>query len=323
MNRVPVSVIVAIYNAEKTLPRLLDSLLAQTLQDFEVLMIDDGSTDGSSSICDRYSESDKRFKAFHKPNEGIGTTRQFGIEHAIGDYTIHADADDWVEPDYLELLYQVAISSGADMVVSDIFEEYGKRTVYSKQEPSSLDSVGFLNDLFYKLQGGPCNKLLKRSVYQERGIKYKEGIDYGEDKLFNLQLVMTGIKISYCPKPLYHYDMVINPDSAIHGYTLQKIEKREPYITALRELLPNDFQTGIDNRHLDVVYMAIKSKAFKKSVFTERYSYLSRVRWKDYTDKAFSVKVVIWTSLHISYRLALLFSDVKKVIRRFRQHLDS
>lgn len=314
-----ISVIIAIYNAGKTLPRLLDSLLAQTMQDFEVLMIDDGSTDNSGSICDRYAAQDNRFKAFHKPNEGIGTTRQFGIEHAQGDYTIHADADDWVEPDYLEQLYREAISSGADMVVSDIIEEHGKKTVYSKQEPSSFDTTGFLYDLFYKLQGGPCNKLLRRSVYQERGIRYKEGLDYGEDKLFNLQLVMTGIKVSYCPKALYHYDMVINPDSAIHGYSIQKIKKREAYITALREILPDSYESGIDNRHLDVVYMAIQSKAFTKQVFKEKFSFLSHLKWRDYQDKAFSIKLIIWTSLNLSYGLALFLSFIKKTKRRLKR----
>ena len=85
MSIIPISVIVAIYNAQKTLPRLIDSLKAQTMTGFEVLLIDDGSTDASGSICDEVSESDDRFKVFHKPNEGIGATRQFGIEHAQGE----------------------------------------------------------------------------------------------------------------------------------------------------------------------------------------------------------------------------------------------
>ena len=134
MPKIPISVIVAIYNAQKTLPRLIDSLKAQTMPDFEVLLINDGSTDASESICDEVAQSDNRFKAFHKPNEGIGSTRQFGIDHASGEYTIHADADDWVEPDYLELLYHEAISSEADMVICDLIEENGKQIRYNKQE---------------------------------------------------------------------------------------------------------------------------------------------------------------------------------------------
>lgn len=314
-----VSVIIAVYNAEKTLQRLLDSLRAQTMPEFEVLLIDDGSTDNTGSICDRYEALDKRFKVFHKQNEGIGKTRQLGIEHAIGDYTIHADADDWVEPDYLELLYDEAVRSGADMVLCDMIEENGKESVILKQQPTSFDRDGFLNDLFYRLQGGPCNKLLKRSVYLEHNIRYDENLNYGEDKVFNLKLVMSGITVSYIPMALYHYDMAVNPDSAIHGYSLDKIQNREDYAKTLRNILPQSFEAGIDNRFLDVVYMAIKSRVFGKQDFIARYSFLSRVRWRDYTDKVFSVKAVIWTSLHISYGLALLMSGVKKTIARFKR----
>lgn len=317
MNTISVSVIVAIYNAEKTLPRLLDSLCAQTMEDFEVLLLDDGSTDSSGSICDRYAEKDKRFKTFHKPNEGIGATRQFGIEHASGEYTIHADADDWVEPDYLEQLYNTAVQSGADMVMSDYFEEQGDQTVYCKQEPSR--DVDLLQDLFCNLYGGPWNKLIKRSVYTERNIRYDLDLNYGEDKIFNMQLAMTGISVSYVPKALYHYDTGVNPDSAIHGYSLLKIQKREKYIQALRKLLPDSYQSGIDNRHLDVVYMAILSKAFSRKVFKEKYSFLSRVKWKDYQDKAFSIKLIIWTSLNISYGLALFLSFIKKTKRQIKR----
>ena len=319
MSNMKISLIIAVYNAEKTLERLLDSLRAQTMTDIEALLIDDGSTDSSGEICDKATVADNRFKAFHKQNEGIGKTRQFGIEHATGDYTIHADADDWVEPDYLELLYDEAVHSGADMVLCDMVQENGKESVILKQQPASFDRDGFLEDLFYRLQGGPCNKLLKRSVYTERNIRYNENLSYGEDKVFNLQLVMSGITVSYVPKALYHYDMAVNPDSAIHGYSPEKIQKREDYVRVLRKTLPQSFETGIDNRLLDAVYMAIKSRAFGKDDFYDRYSFLSRVGWRDYSDKAFSVKAVIWTALHLSYRLALLMSGVKKTIARFKR----
>ncbi|MCQ2057503.1 MAG: glycosyltransferase, partial [Bacteroidaceae bacterium] len=100
-----------------TLDRLCQSLILQTMIDFEVLLIDDGSTDMSGRICDSYAKQDSRFKVFHKSNEGIGSTRQFGIDHASGEYTIHADSDDWVEPDWLEQLYSKAIETGVDMVI--------------------------------------------------------------------------------------------------------------------------------------------------------------------------------------------------------------
>ena len=101
-----VSVIVPVYKAENYLCHCVDSLLAQTFPDFEILLIDDGSPDHSGDICDEYARKDSRVRVFHKENEGVSSTRQCGIDNAKGEYTIHADPDDWVEPDMLEELYK-------------------------------------------------------------------------------------------------------------------------------------------------------------------------------------------------------------------------
>ena len=317
-----ISVIVAVYNAQKTIKRLTDSLKAQTLPDFEVLLIDDGSTDSSGRLCDEIARSDDRFKVFHKANEGVGATRQFGIEHASGIYTIHADADDWVEPDYLELLYREAVTSGADMTICDFMVEDGKRTVCHNQRPQAFDRDGMIHELLCRLQKGPCNKLLKHSTYMDRGIRYTEGLDIGEDFLFNLELIMTGITVSYVPKALYHYDTVTNPDSASRGSSLKKTLQGEKLIARLRELLPEKYQYGIDDKNLDIVYFAIKHKELTGSQFNEKYSFLKRVKWKDYYNKALSIKLIIWTSLHISYGLALKLYDIKMLKRRFCHLFD-
>lgn len=318
MNNVSVSVIVAVYNAQKTLVRLADSLKAQTLSDFEVLLIDDGSTDASARLCDEISRSDGRFKAFHKQNEGIGATRQFGIEQAQGEYTIHADSDDWVEPDYLEALYNEAISAAADMVICDILIENGKKSLLRKEEPIAFDQESLLEDLICRLQNGPCNKLIRRSFYAERAISFPQGLSVGEDQLFNLRLIMEGASVSYVPKALYHYDTTANPDSASRGSSLQKIQQGEAFIEELRKLLPQGYDHAIDDKHLDVVYTAIRSKAYTARQFKEKYSFLSRVRWKDYYKKAFSIKVIIWTALHVSYDLALFMYAVKRTKRRLK-----
>ena len=101
MNTIKVSVIVPVYNAEKFVRRMLDSLLAQTMVDFEVIMVNDGSNDGSSVICDDYAVKDTRFKVIHQQNAGVAMARKAGIDVAQGEYSIHADADDWVEPGHL------------------------------------------------------------------------------------------------------------------------------------------------------------------------------------------------------------------------------
>ena len=116
---VKVSIVLPVYNASTTIKRMLDSILAQTLHEFEVLMIDDGSTDESGRILDEYSAKDKRFKAFHKQNEGVAMARQMGVDNAKGEFCIHADADDWMDSTMLEELYAKAKAEDADVVIAD------------------------------------------------------------------------------------------------------------------------------------------------------------------------------------------------------------
>ena len=278
MNQPKVSVIVAVFNAEKTLDRMAKSLISQSFTDFEVLLIDDGSTDASGAICDRYAGLDSRFKAFHKPNEGIGTTRQFGIDHATGVYTIHVDSDDWVEPDWLEQLYSKSIETEVDIVICDFWEERSNATVYSKQEftVSHNNSISSI-DLF-RIQGVPWNKLVRRSSYVNNNIRYKEGLNYGEDRLFITELILKGISVACMPKALYHYDYTANPNSAIHDISAKQIQNREVAVEALRKLLPEEeYRTVIDCKHLEIAYVAIQSKSFKKEQFMDRFAFLSRV----------------------------------------------
>ena len=316
MRNVSVSVIVAIYNAEKTIKRLTDSLKVQTMPNFEVLLIDDGSTDASAKMCDEFAQSDDRFKVFHKQNEGIGATRQFGIEHALGEYTIHADSDDWVEPDYLNFLYNEAVSSGADMVVCDILYEHANRTVYQNQKPKAFDKDTLLRELLCRMANGPCDKLIKRSFYMQNKIEYPKGLDVGEDQIFNLLLVLAGAKVSYVPKALYHYDLTANPNSASRGISIKKIQQGERFVSELHRILPDYLETIIDDKNLDVAYMAIKSKVYGRLQVKEKYSFLARVRWKDYHKKPLSVKLIIWTALHTSYSLAVFMYDIKRIKSR-------
>ena len=136
-----VSIIVPVYKAEKYLHRCVDSILAQTFTDFELLLIDDGSPDNSGTICDRYAAADPRVHVFHKPNGGVSSARQCGLDNAQGEYTIHADPDDWVEPDMLQELYTEAQRTNADMVICDFLQECANgKTQYIKQQPKALNS---------------------------------------------------------------------------------------------------------------------------------------------------------------------------------------
>lgn len=122
INKLPkVSIIIPVYKAESYLHRCIDSILAQTFADWELLLIDDGSPDRSGDICDEYAVKDKRIRVYHKKNGGVSSARQKGLDMARGEYVIHVDPDDWVEPSMLTELFAKAKAENADMVICDFY----------------------------------------------------------------------------------------------------------------------------------------------------------------------------------------------------------
>ena len=168
-----ISVIVPVYNAEKYLNRCLDSLLTQTYQDFEIILVDDGSTDNSGVICEKYAQRDERISVFHQPNQGVAAARQRGVDMAQGTYSIHADPDDWVGPTMLEELYAEAIESNADMVICDFLVEFHKRTQYASQRIRKCDAEYCLNRMMSgRIHGSLCNKLIRTELYKKHNIRF-------------------------------------------------------------------------------------------------------------------------------------------------------
>lgn len=252
-----ISIIVPVFNAESSLHRMMDSLLKQTFDVFEVLLIDDGSTDSSGCICDQYAEQHEHIRVIHKSNGGVSAARQTGIEAAQGEYVIHADSDDWVEPTMLEELYKKAKEDDADVVICDFYLNKGNEQTYWKQKPSACTPDAVLRDLFQQLHGSCCNKLVRRAYYSRYDIRFPEGINYCEDLLFWVQLFQhPEVKIIYLPKAFYHY--WTNGESITHHYTRATYRMRQKYQEKLEELLP---RKGYEHE--------IQHSAF--SVFTEAF----------------------------------------------------
>lgn len=239
-----ISVIVPVFNMETLLSRCLDSLLAQTFGDFEVLIVDDGSTDRSPRICDDYANRDSRVKVLHKKNGGVASARQTGMDNAIGEYIIHVDPDDWVESDMLEQLYQKAKENEADIVICDYFVDYVDRHVRVSQQPASLTASDVLYDLFHRLHGSLCNKLARRACYTTHNVRFVPGIDYCEDVLIWVQLLQHDLKIAYLPQAFYHY--VQHSGSITSHCTSRFYDNAKRYVGVLRQLLPNSFSSIIN-----------------------------------------------------------------------------
>ena len=201
-----VSVIVPVYKAEKYINQCVDSLLEQSYRNIEVILVDDGSPDRSGAICDKYAASDSRVKVIHQPNCGVGVARQSGYEKAAGEYIVHADPDDWVEPTMIEEVVRKAQQDDYDYVYFDYYDEYADGTSVIRQNtPDYIDSTKRLLEL--SIAGYRCVSLCFAVVRREccKGISFDSKINYGEDQLFTIKLLNRDIKVSCVKKPFYHY----------------------------------------------------------------------------------------------------------------------
>lgn len=239
-----VSIIVPVYKAEAYLHRCVGSILAQTFTDFELLLIDDGSPDRSGEICDEYAQKDSRIRVIHKENGGVSSARQRGLDEAVGEYTIHADPDDWVEPNMLEELYKKAKQDDADIVICDYFNNIGTKQTICRQCPSSLEPKQVLIELFQQLHGSCWNKLARRVCYKQYGIEFPRGINYCEDLFTWVQFLShKEVKVAYLNKAFYHY--FDNPESITRRYQRSQYETRCKFVELLEKVLPTELRSTI------------------------------------------------------------------------------
>lgn len=213
MNQGLVSIIVPVYKAEKYIYQCIDSLLAQTYRNIEVILVDDGSPDHCGKICDEYAAKDCRVKVIHQQNGGVSVARQTGIDHATGEYSIHADPDDWVEPNMIEELVTKAVADNADMVICDFYRESKSDRIHVCQNPGDdLSASAVLRKILSQQLHGSCwNKLVNRSRIEGIGFT-PEDLCILEDELYNIRILTRSIKVTYLPKALYHY-RIDNEDS--------------------------------------------------------------------------------------------------------------
>lgn len=181
------SIIVPVYNVERYLDECLQSIQVQYYKDYEVLLINDGSTDKSGVICDRYAERDNRFQVFHQENKGVSAARNVGIENAKGEWLCFIDSDDLIEPTYLHK-FSENISADADMVIQGI-KRIGKvnDVLCSFKNEDKITKEAFFDH--YKIWPhyfSPCNKAFRITIIRKYNLKFNESIHYGEDTIFNL-----------------------------------------------------------------------------------------------------------------------------------------
>lgn len=225
-----VSVIVCVYNAKDTIARCLDSILCQSINDFELIVIDDGSTDGTELLLDNYTEADNRMIVIHQTNQGVAVARQNGIDKAIGKYTLFVDADDWIEPDMLEVLTGYASRTGSEMVFCDYSEENEAGVFYRKQDPMATESTEVLRQMLIQLNGFLWNKLILRNLYTISRARFVKGLNFCEDEYIVIRLLSYGCKVGYVGRAFYHYDKNANTASYTNQWNIRTAEEYELFV---------------------------------------------------------------------------------------------
>lgn len=249
-----ISVVIPVYQAENYIRRCLDSLQNQSLDDFEVILVDDGSTDMSGIICDEYARIDSRFSVIHQKNGGVSQARQTGLDYSTGKYVIHADPDDWMETDWLECLLVKAESENLDIVLCDFYVERQDRLDYYKQRPTSLCPTALVADIIEnRIWGVLWNKLLKRETILKKNVSFCTEMSLWEDLYFITDfLIGTNVKIGYVNKALYHYDVYTNPTSIVRTTSVKRVESTARFINDFaRKYDGTDFQNDMIKRKIE------------------------------------------------------------------------
>lgn len=218
-----ISVIVPVYNCIHTLERCVRAICAQTMQDWELLLIDDGSTDGSGALCDRIAGVDSRIRVFHKPNGGVSSARNLGLENAAGEYIMFCDSDDWVESDWCETMHRQAQDYPDRLPIcnyyrsTDAGESVNAAAACEALEPL-IQKVDFFGLNRQELLGIPWNKIYRRAILEQADIRFRPDLCLGEDLVFVLDYLDAAAgDMSFVNAPLYHY-VLGNSDSLSAKY---------------------------------------------------------------------------------------------------------
>ena len=244
------SVIVPVYNAKKYLRECLDSIVNQTLKEIEIVLVDDGSTDGCANICKLYL-NDSRVKCLYKINEGPAAAHQYGIEHAQGEYIGFVDADDWVEPNMFEVMYSSAASKNADIVMCSEYIDNSKQSVsvknglYQKEEIKKVILPGFLaQNTSDKYQRGVTTwwhvytKIYRKKFIVENRLSFNKNLYSGEDIVFSFKsLCLAKTLVAVFDSYLYHYRVNNNYSSITHKYRKDFLQNKSNAFSELKNTI--------------------------------------------------------------------------------------
>ncbi len=285
---ISISIIVPIYNTEKYLKKCIDSLINQTYKDIEIILVNDGSKDNSEQIINKYD--DKRIKYFKKKNEGIGKTRNYGIDKATGDYLMFIDSDDYIANDCCQEFVNEISNTKADIVVSDFYKDRNGTYEYIKIDDFGISNLKKDSNLLIRINPGPCNKVYKRDLVIKNHIRFNEQYKY-EDSPFVIECLIKANKIAKINKALSYYCIHSNSETTVRDdrvFDIIKIidiirDKAKDYNYLKNDM--NKFTVDlITNYTIQQRYQ--KNRKIRNSFINESFKYM-KSNVKDYRNKKY------------------------------------
>lgn len=344
-----ISFIVPVYNAEKYLDQCVKSLLAQSHKKTEIILVDDGSSDGSAVLCDRFGEDDSRIRVYHKENGGVHTARNLGIQEAKGEYVFFVDSDDWIDIDTAHTVLEIIHAHSPDVVRFTYIRETENhaspkvntfvaeglstgqacKTVY--RQTMGLIGPEWKHPENFNFLATTCTSAYRRELLITHNIQFepREPIGSFEDGLFNLKFMRIAEGFYYLDRPLYHYRKT-NAESCTANYRTDYLQKQTRLFEQLYEMVSAEqdaqLQEAFYNRvifsNLELCLNAVKSSqkgsVQRKEIRNILESELHCKAGKRIELRWFSPKWKVFFFL-IKYRLTGMVYWMTKIIRYFQK----
>lgn len=279
MGEISVSIIVPVYNAEKYLDKCISSILSQNLDNWELILVDDGSGDNSGMICDEFAAKNNRIKVIHKDNAGVSAARNTGMQHATGDYIGFVDADDWIKPDMYSRMLEYGRRNNADIVMCDAFTVYsnGKAeadTITALNGDNILTKENITSDLLLEIAGSVWRCIYRREMIQMNNIQFPVGIKFSEDRIFNLYAIGKADAVVYMKEGLYN--RYVNLESAVHSFHTDYFGRFKAAAAAIDAAIENawnndkEIQTAYLGQLVNGALMAVCNYYYRTSTLTAK-----------------------------------------------------
>lgn len=334
-NNYLVSIIIPVYNVEKYLERCLDSIINQTYKNLEIIVVDDGSLDKSSDICDKYANIDNRIKVIHKKNGGLASARNAGMKVATGEFILFVDSDDWIILKAVEELLDIAIYNNVDFVrfipvsagypdrpdgtpINFGTEDFMENGIYNKQK--------IISDIYPRLfvtpqlTMGPIvaawRSLYNRKFLIDNNLYFDEDVKYSEDAIFSAKVVYKCDKFYYL-KGGYYYNYFYNPSSITKSFKKDRWEICKILSKTFKKEFGNKMDYDFTNQlYLEDIFNVLNALGQNKLIdnFKDRYKYIKNIfedrftrecmKYLDLVNVNKKLKIILYM---IKYRFVLLY----------------